>query len=682
MYAEKSAEQKIAELEKKLETVSGKEKVEVLTDLASLLYTRNPGKCIEYCNRAIDLTEQLDYPEEKAWALICKGYALDVKGERKKNIEYGKEALQIFKSLGNKKGIAAALNAIGYFYHQRDFYNIALEYFLKALKTFEELGRNKKKVYVYLCLGNLYFSLEDDQKALTYFQKGLKILEVEGGHSLQGTFLHNIGLVYRNRKDFHNALEYLQKAQKIFEASGDRFWLAATLNNIGDTFAQLGRNQKALTYFHKSQEIREELNIKTGLYYTFQHIGDVYVKMKDRDKALSYYDRAFKIASELNDNSLLERIYKRYSDIYAVKGDYKKAYRYHNLFTKAKDAIMDAKKNKQIAEMQEKYETEKKTRQIDILEKENKIQKITRNALAAIVVLAAMIIILLFKKYLYLFAFWKKQKYIGGYRLTEVIGSGGMGTVYHAHSLSDKSETAAVKILNDQFFKDESSRKRFKQEGTIIESLDHPNIVKIYERGEYKDKLYIAMEYLQGKTLAKKIQEQGRIDLSHCLHIMIQAADALACIHGKSIVHRDLKPENIMLIHRDGDPNMVKLLDFGLARTRFQSRLTRTGMLVGTVNYMSPEQVSGRPSSAASDVYTLGVVFYEMLTGRRTFQGETITDIADKILTDTPGEPKQCRPEIPDEINRLIMKMLSKKPGRRPSAELVLNALTELNGIE
>jgi serine/threonine-protein kinase len=230
-------------------------------------------------------------------------------------------------------------------------------------------------------------------------------------------------------------------------------------------------------------------------------------------------------------------------------------------------------------------------------------------------------------------------------------------------------------VLREELFKDEISRKRFKYEGTIIDSLDHPNIVSIYERGEYKGKLYIAMELLQGKNLAYTIEEDGQIALDRCLPIMIQLSDALVFIHSKNIVHRDLKPANIMLTGKDGIGDVVKLLDFGLARTRFQTRLTRTGMLVGTINYMSPEQVSGLPPTPACDVYALGIIFYEMVTGRHAFPGDTITEIADKILVSAPDQPAQYRPGIPDELNGLIMQMLSKESTRRPSAAVVLNRL-------
>ena len=681
VYAGNTPEQKITELETKLETVSGKEKIGVLNTLASLLYTGDPAKCIEYCGRAIDLAEELDDPGGKARALVYESYALSVQGERKKILDYGKEALHIFEGLGDKKGTVDAANAVGYFYLRLNYYNTALDYFLKVLKLCEELDNKNGILDAYWNLGILYLNLKDYQEALTFLRNALKVLDQTGEKDRRGRFLHNIGIVYRELKDFDHALDYFREALKIFETTGDRFLIGAALGNIGVIFKHLNNYPQALDYSFRALRISEDLGNASGTCINLLDIGEIYTRMKEYNRAISYYDRAEKIAAKINDNDIRLSTYNKYSQLYEAAGDLKKALVYYKLFMNKKDEILDLGKRRQMAEMQEKYDTEKKTRQIAMLEKESEIQKITRNALAAIVLLAVVIIFLLFKKYLYLFAFWKKQKYIGGYRLLEIIGSGGMGTVYHAHNIRNKSETAAVKILNDEFFKDENSRKRFKQEGTIIESLDHPNIVKIYERGEHKDKLYIAMEYLQGKTLAQKIEEQGRIAPKECLHIMIRIADALAFIHGKTIVHRDLKPENIMLCRRDSGPYMVKLLDFGLARTRFQTRLTRTGVLVGTIAYMSPEQVTGGPSSAASDVYALGVVFYRMLTGRHAFEGETITDIADKILRTVPEEPKKLLPEIPDTLNRLIVTMLSKEPGQRPPAESVLKTLIDAGKV-
>jgi ligand-binding sensor domain-containing protein/tRNA A-37 threonylcarbamoyl transferase component Bud32 len=289
------------------------------------------------------------------------------------------------------------------------------------------------------------------------------------------------------------------------------------------------------------------------------------------------------------------------------------------------------------------------------------------------------LVIHLTRKYITLSAFWKKQKYVGKFRLLDIIGTGGMGAVYKAKNLMDKSETVAIKVLKEEMFSDENSRKRFKQEAAIIDQLDHPHIVKVIERGESKQNLFIAMEYLQGITLTEKIAADERLLIKEALHIMVQIADALTKIHSKNIIHRDLKPDNIMLIEKKGNPNFVKLLDFGLARTQYQTRLTQTGIVIGTISYLSPEQISGKRSCAASDIYALGTIFYEMLTGDKPFMGETTTDIMKQILEKNPVEPIQFRDDIPRELNHLIMRMLEKEIKSRP---VIFDVLAYLQDLE
>ncbi len=285
------------------------------------------------------------------------------------------------------------------------------------------------------------------------------------------------------------------------------------------------------------------------------------------------------------------------------------------------------------------------------------------------------VIIHLFSKYITMASFWKKQKFIGKFKLLDKIGSGGMGTIYKANNMMDKKETVALKVLREDLFGDENNRKRFKQEAAIIDQLDHPNIIKIFERGQAGQTLFIAMELLVGKTLADKITEAKKLDLMESLHIMVQMADAMAKIHSKSIIHRDLKPENIMLITKDGNDNFVKLLDFGLAKMQHQTRLTQTGVVIGTISYMSPEQISGKGSTAASDVYALGIIFYEMITGSKPFFGETTIDIMKQIMDKIPIEPIRFRYDISFELNRLIMWMLEKKPEDRPQIDVILKQL-------
>lgn len=279
------------------------------------------------------------------------------------------------------------------------------------------------------------------------------------------------------------------------------------------------------------------------------------------------------------------------------------------------------------------------------------------------------------KRYIQFSGFWKREKYVGKYKLEEKIGSGGMGTIYKAHDTLDKSASVAIKILREELFEDENYRKRFKQEAAIIDQLDHPNIVRVFERGQHQQKLFIVMELLKGEDLARKIEREYRIGINEIFDIMIQAADALVRIHAKNIVHRDLKPENIMLIHAEGRDNFVKLLDFGLARSRFQTRITQTGTVLGTVNYMAPEQIAHGEFSFASDIYSLGVIFYEAVTNQVPFPGDQMSEIMKQIMHNTPIPPIELRPEIPTRINALILQMMEKDNELRPTAREVLSKL-------
>jgi ligand-binding sensor domain-containing protein/tRNA A-37 threonylcarbamoyl transferase component Bud32 len=279
------------------------------------------------------------------------------------------------------------------------------------------------------------------------------------------------------------------------------------------------------------------------------------------------------------------------------------------------------------------------------------------------------------KKYIAFSGFWKREKYIGKFKLLEKIGSGGMGTIYKAKDTTQRSEVVALKVLKEELYIDENYRKRFKQEAAIIDQLDHPNIVKVLERGQFEQKLFIVMEFLKGKTLAQKIAQEKMIDLMEILDIMCQISAALVKIHSKNIIHRDLKPENIMLTDKEGNCNFVKLLDFGLAKTAHQTRITQTGTVLGTLSYMAPEQIAVGRFSQASDVYSLGVIFYESLTGKVPFPGDNASDSMRSILNDAPMEPIQLRPELPERFNYLVMRMIEKASEDRPTAEEVLNEL-------
>ena len=274
--------------------------------------------------------------------------------------------------------------------------------------------------------------------------------------------------------------------------------------------------------------------------------------------------------------------------------------------------------------------------------------------------------------------FWKKKTQIGHFKILETIGSGGMATVYKAQDLLDKERIVALKVLKEENFHDEDQKKRFKRESLITEQLDHPHIVRIIERGETDGCRYIAMELLRGESLALLIKDGGRLAVGTALDIMLQITDALQAIHAMDIVHRDLKPENIMVSERRGRRHFVKLLDFGLAITPAQSRLTVSGVVIGTIRYLPPERISDGLSSPAGDIYSAGIILYEMLTGSKPFWSETTGEVINSILKTYPLPPKEISHEVPRELNALIMAMIDKDPAKRPGLAAIRAELSRL----
>ena len=284
----------------------------------------------------------------------------------------------------------------------------------------------------------------------------------------------------------------------------------------------------------------------------------------------------------------------------------------------------------------------------------------------------------LLKKYLRAVTFWKKKTHIGHFKILETIGTGGMATVYKAQDTLDKKRIVALKILKEENFLDENQKKRFKHESLITEQLDHPHIVRIIERGEMDDCWYIAMELLHGQSLAVLIRKEGRLEVAAALEIMLQIVDALHAIHAQNIVHRDLKPENIMVSERRGQPHYVKLLDFGLAITPAQSRLTMSGVVMGTIRYLPPERISDGTSSPAGDIYSAGIILYEMLTGSKPFWSEATGEVIHRILATYPLPVREINAAIPRDLEALIKAMIDKDPARRPKLEAVQGELQRM----
>lgn len=258
------------------------------------------------------------------------------------------------------------------------------------------------------------------------------------------------------------------------------------------------------------------------------------------------------------------------------------------------------------------------------------------------------------------------QLLAGRYRLDDRVDAGGMGTVWRGTD-TRLHRTVAIKVLHAGLSNDEVFRRRFEVEARAVAALQAPGIVNIYDYGEDPSPegsvCYLIMEFVDGRSLASILAEHGRIERGELLRILAEAADALDAAHRAGIIHRDVKPGNILITRRDGKP---KLVDFGIARAHGEAGLTSTGMIMGTAAYVSPEQLHGHQLTGASDVYSLGVVAYECLAGRKPFTGDTPAGI---IAGHISHQPPQLPPDVPPVLVSLVMRTLAKNPADRwPSA--------------
>lgn len=266
------------------------------------------------------------------------------------------------------------------------------------------------------------------------------------------------------------------------------------------------------------------------------------------------------------------------------------------------------------------------------------------------------------------------------YEIVAKIGDGGMSLVYSAKDTL-LNRLVAVKVLREQYANDREFLERFHREAQAAASLSHPNVVNVYDVGTVNETPFIVMEYVEGKNLSEIIREQERLSPDYAVKIVLQICSALAHAHKYKIVHRDIKPHNILIT---GD-NQVKVTDFGIAAVSSMS-ITQTGVVLGSVLYFSPEQARGTKVDHLSDLYSLGIVMYEMLTGRVPFRADTPISTALKHIQDLPKPPSQLNPDIPADLERIILKLLAKKPEERfQSAQELSRALEKLEfnaGIE
>ena len=254
----------------------------------------------------------------------------------------------------------------------------------------------------------------------------------------------------------------------------------------------------------------------------------------------------------------------------------------------------------------------------------------------------------------------KGQKINDRYEIIKSIGEGGMANVYLAYdTILDRN--VAIKVLRGDLANDEKFVRRFQREALSASSLSHPNIVAMYDVGEDDGLYYIVMEYVEGKTLKQLLKKRGSLTLSEAIDIMLQLTDGMAHAHDSYIVHRDLKPQNIMI----QDDGQIKITDFGIAMALNSTQLTQTNSVMGSVHYLPPEQAAGKGTTIKSDIYSIGIIFYELLTGELPFKGDSAVEIALKQMKEPLPDVHKLNNDIPQSIENIILKSTAKNPKNR-----------------
>jgi serine/threonine-protein kinase len=250
--------------------------------------------------------------------------------------------------------------------------------------------------------------------------------------------------------------------------------------------------------------------------------------------------------------------------------------------------------------------------------------------------------------------------FAGRYQIIEELGKGGMGTVYKVFD-NEIKEKIALKLLKPEVAADEDTIERFRNEMKLARKIGHKYVCRMYDLGKAEGNYFITMEYVPGEDLKSFIRRSGQLTVGKAVYVARQVLEGLAEAHRLGVVHRDLKPQNIM-IDREGN---ARIMDFGIARSLKAKGITGAGVMIGTPEYMSPEQAEVKDVDQRSDIYSFGVILYEMLVGRVPFEGETLLGIAMKHKSQPPQNPKELNPQIPDDLNRMVLKCLEKSKEKR-----------------
>jgi len=663
------------ELEKRLQSATGKEKVDLLNEWGELSLTTDLQRAQTCATTASSLAEQLNYQKGKGYSTLLLAQVFQEQQKTMLAIDYAQRAYFCFNQAEDSVGKFLARYHLGRSYLKNNDYDKTLTCLLDVIQQERHFPRYPEQyILSFIKLAITHRRLGNPQKAMDFIKQGLLWAEKAKDPVNIARLYNQAGIIAKEKKDFTTALDLYQKALQFYSQAHYNLGVATEDLNIGNILAELHQYAPAVQHLTQALAAFQSLHDQINSINTLICLGKIYTEKKQLETANSYYQQALVMSNEIGEYDR-QNVYWSYAHFSYQSGHYREAYDALQTFLELQNKLFSREKDKQINNLQEYYDSKRREQRIELLERDRRIAKISRNSLLFLLASVLLVLGLVIKRYFYLFTFWKKQKYIGQYRIQELIGQGGMGIVYKGHPLKDKNTTVAIKVLRDELSQMQQHIQRFKREGMIIDRLNHPHILKIHERGEQANRLYIIMEYLQGKTLDQMLSDSPSPAIATCSIIMIQICDALEQIHDRGIVHCDLKAQNIMVCPTSENPYYIKLLDFGLAKISHHSRLTTIGMIMGTLSHIPPENFQNISASPASDIYSLGIVFYQLLTGCVPYQEDSVSTLVEKILHDTPSQANELRPDIPEALNTLLLKMLAKDPQARPSAADVKSCL-------
>jgi tRNA A-37 threonylcarbamoyl transferase component Bud32/tetratricopeptide (TPR) repeat protein len=622
--------------------------------------------------KAEEKSKSLGYAHGEGMALLRQSI-LDSENEPKLSKQKLMLAKKIFDESKDKKGQINVLISRGILRAETASSDIheSIRYYQQALELCQPEDLYTSELFdVYMRISVNFRTSGDNAASKSFIEKAALYIRTPAEKAL---YHSQLAITLKQTNDLDSAIEQNKFSLLLYQELNMPRRAAAIIFNIGLIEYERKNLQLALEKFveasaasETSKDITFHLRIKLNQ-------AKLYDELNQPDHAEHALLTCQKLLKQITNHRLEADVYQALSEHNKRRGRFETALNHLEQYTTAREKLLDQTRTAALAQAQEELGTQIKDQEIIILRKEKLLQLTIFSALLIIVCIALFFLV---RKVSHLLTFWKKQKFIGQYRLLSCIGSGGMGVVHLAQSLKDKTRHVAIKILKEELLTNEENRRRFKREGEIMDRLQHPNIVKVFERGEDNGRHYLALEYLSGRTLEEFIKETPNWPLWRKLTIMIQVCSALRAVHDSGIVHRDLKPSNIMICNADDGTEQAKLLDFGLAHLWYHSKLTQTGVIMGTLCYQAPEQFETLSSGPKTDIYALGLIFYEILRGSLISTEESISNLSRKILMGQVQESFRFPVDTPSDLCELLREMADKNSQKRPAIQMVFEKIT------